>query len=104
LDQCFELLGEQAEIVERPDAVELPPVRGEVMFDHVSFGYGDKRPVLSDVSLTIPPGETLAVVGPTGAGKSSLIKLIPRFYDPTAGRVLIDGHDVREVSKTSLRR
>jgi ATP-binding cassette subfamily B protein len=104
LDQCFELLGERPEIVDRPDAPDLPPAHGEVEFDRVSFGYGEERPVLSDVSLTIPPGETVAILGATGAGKSTLIKLLPRFYDPTGGRVLVDGHDIREVSVTSLRR
>ena len=104
LDQSFELLEEPAEITESPGAPDLPPVRGEIEFDGVSFGYGEDRPVLSDVSLTVQPGETVAIVGATGAGKSTLIKLLPRFYDPTRGRVLIDGHDIREVSVASLRR
>ncbi len=104
LDQSFELLEEPAEITESPGAPDLPPVRGEIEFDRVSFGYGEDRPVLSDVSLTVQPGETVAIVGATGAGKSTLIKLLPRFYDPTRGRVLIDGHDIREVSVASLRR
>jgi ABC-type multidrug transport system fused ATPase/permease subunit len=104
LDQSFELLSEQAEVRDRKDAPELPPVRGEVEFDHASFGYGGERPVLTDISLRIAAGETVAIVGTTGAGKSTLIKLVPRFYDPDQGRVLVDGVDIRDVSKESLRR
>jgi ATP-binding cassette subfamily B protein len=90
---------------ERPDALELPPVRGEIRFDHVDFAYAaGAEPVLSDVNLTIAPGETVAFVGKTGAGKSTMAKLITRFYDPTAGAVLIDGHDLRDVQIASLRR
>ena len=105
LDQSFELLGETPEIPEPEDAPDLPPVNGEVEFDDVTFGYGgDRPPVLHDVSLKIEPGQTIAIVGTTGAGKSTLIKLVPRFYDATSGRVLIDGHDVRDVTHESLRR
>ncbi|HET9072645.1 MAG TPA: ABC transporter ATP-binding protein [Acidimicrobiales bacterium] len=89
---------------ERPDAVELPPVEGEITFERVSFGYDPSVPVLGDVDLTIHAGETVAFVGPTGAGKSTLAKLVTRFYDPTGGRVLIDGHDLRHVAVASLRR
>ncbi len=89
---------------QRPDAAELPPVRGEIVFDQVSFGYLPQTPVLREVSLSIAPGETVAFVGQTGAGKSTAAKLITRFYDPTEGRVLIDGHDLREVTLDSLRR
>ncbi|MGH2860684.1 MAG: ABC transporter ATP-binding protein [Solirubrobacteraceae bacterium] len=89
---------------QRPDASELPPIRGEIVFDRVSFGYLPDQPVLRDVDLRIAPGETVAFVGQTGAGKSTAAKLITRFYDPTAGRVLIDGHDLREVTLDSLRR
>jgi ABC-type multidrug transport system fused ATPase/permease subunit len=104
LDQSYELLEEPPEITDLPDAPDLPPVRGEVEFDRATFGYSEERPVIKDVSLKIAPGETIAIVGPTGAGKSTLIKLLPRFYDPTGGRVLVDGHDIREVSVASLRR
>jgi ABC-type multidrug transport system fused ATPase/permease subunit len=105
LDQSFDLLGERTELVEREDARDLPPVRGEIEFEHVDFGYGGGRaPVLHDISLRIEPGETIAIVGTTGSGKSTLIKLLPRFYDPTGGRVLIDGHDIREVTHESVRR
>ena len=87
-----------------PGALELPPVQGEIVFDHVSFGYGPGRPVLHDVELRIAPGETVAFVGQTGAGKSTAAKLITRFYDPTSGRVTLDGHDLRDVTLESLRR
>jgi ABC-type multidrug transport system fused ATPase/permease subunit len=104
LDQIFELLDERSEVTNRPGAPELPTVRGEIELEHVSFGYGPERPnVLDDVSMKIDPGETVALVGVTGAGKSTLVKLIPRFYDPDDGRVLIDGHDIREVTLASLR-
>jgi ATP-binding cassette subfamily B protein len=89
---------------QRPDAEVLPPVEGEIVFDHVDFGYDPKTPVLRDVNLRIAPGETVAFVGQTGAGKSTAAKLITRFYDPTAGRVLLDGHDLRDVTLDSLRR
>jgi len=88
---------------QRPDAEVLPPVDGEIVFDHVSFGYLADKPVLRDVNLRIAPGETVAFVGQTGAGKSTAAKLITRFYDPTSGRVLLDGHDLRGVTLDSLR-
>ncbi|HEY5431645.1 MAG TPA: ABC transporter ATP-binding protein [Solirubrobacteraceae bacterium] len=87
-----------------PAATELPPIAGEIVFDHVTFGYDPARPVIEDVNLTIRAGETVAFVGQTGAGKSTLAKLITRFYDPAQGRVLIDGHDLRDVTLDSLRR
>ncbi len=87
-----------------PSAIALPPVRGEIVFDDVSFGYLPSVPVLSHVELRIAPGETVACVGPTGAGKSTMAKLVTRFYDPTAGQVLIDGYDLRDVTLDSLRR
>jgi ATP-binding cassette, subfamily B, bacterial len=89
---------------EKPDAAELPPIEGEIVFDHVSFGYDPATPVVRDIDLRIRAGETVAFVGQTGAGKSTLAKLITRFYDPTDGRVLIDGHDISEVTLDSLRR
>ena len=90
-----DLLEQDPSVLESPDAVQLPPIRGEIRFDHVSFGYDPAVPVLHDVDLTIDPGETVAFVGATGAGKSTMAKLVTRFYDPTAGRVLIDGYDLR---------
>jgi ATP-binding cassette, subfamily B, bacterial len=98
------LLGTAPTVRQAPSAVALPPVRGEIVFDDVSFGYLPDVPVLSHVGLRIEPGETVACVGPTGAGKSTLAKLVTRFYDPTGGRVLIDGHDLRDVTLDSLRR
>jgi ATP-binding cassette subfamily B protein len=83
---------------------ELPPIEGAITFDHVTFGYDPAQPVVRDVDLQIEAGETVAFVGQTGAGKSTLAKLITRFYDPTEGRVLIDGHDIRMVTLDSLRR
>jgi len=90
-------------VVEEPDASTLPPVIGAIEFANVTFGYTPDRPVLKHVNLSITPGETVAFVGPTGAGKSSLAKLVTRFYDPDQGRVLVDGHDIRRVSLASLR-
>jgi ATP-binding cassette, subfamily B, bacterial len=89
---------------EKPDAQDLPPLQGEIVFDHVSFGYDPAQPVLHDVNLRIAPGETVAFVGQTGAGKSTAAKLITRFYDPTDGAVRLDGHDLRDVTLDSLRR
>ncbi|HEX4174833.1 MAG TPA: ABC transporter ATP-binding protein, partial [Acidimicrobiales bacterium] len=98
-----DLLETEPSVKEAPDAAELPPIRGEIRFDHVSFGYDPAVPVLHDVDLRIEPGETVAFVGATGAGKSTMAKLVTRFYDPTAGRVLIDGHDLTRVTLESLR-
>ncbi|HEX3947014.1 MAG TPA: ABC transporter ATP-binding protein [Acidimicrobiales bacterium] len=86
------------------DAGELPPVDGEIVFEHVTFGYDPAVPVITDIDLRVAAGETVAFVGPTGAGKSTLAKLVTRFYDPTAGVVSIDGHDLRTVTMQSLRR
>jgi ATP-binding cassette, subfamily B, bacterial len=99
-----ELLSTEPSVPEASDAVELPPIRGEIRFEDVTFAYQPGRPVLTDVDLTIAAGETFALVGATGAGKSTLAKLVTRFHDPEHGRVLIDGHDLRHVTLTSLRR
>jgi ATP-binding cassette subfamily B protein len=98
------LLETTPSVAESETAHELPPIEGRIVFEHVSFGYDPDVPVLRDVDLVIEPGETIAFVGPTGAGKSTMAKLITRFYDPTAGRILIDGHDLRQVTLASLRR
>jgi ATP-binding cassette subfamily B protein len=106
LDKIFELLDQKREIADRPDAVDLPRVQGEIRFDDVTFAYGSDEGgarALDHVSLEIPPGQTVALVGATGAGKSTFAKLIARFHDPTSGRVLVDGHDLREVTERSLR-
>ena len=103
LDKIFELLDEQPDVADKPDAVELPRVRGEIRFDRVTFSYGRDALALDEVTLDVPPGQTLALVGATGAGKSTLAKLVARFYDPDEGRVLIDGHDLRDVTEQSLR-
>ena len=106
LDKIFELLDEEPELKDAPGAVELGRLRGEIVFEGVDFRYGtddDGAWALRDVSLTVPPGQTVALVGETGAGKSTLAKLVARFYDPTAGRVLVDGYDLREVTAASLR-
>jgi ABC-type multidrug transport system fused ATPase/permease subunit len=102
-ERIFEVLDEDLEIVDKPGVYELPQINGEVAFEGVTFGYTD-RPVINDLNLTIKPGMTVAFVGPTGAGKSSIINLVPRFYDVWEGRVAIDGHDVRDVTLASLRR
>lgn len=104
LDKIFELLDEPVDLVDPPDAAELPPVRGQLALDGVSFRYGPQAPwALRDVTLSVPAGSTLALVGATGAGKSTLAKLLARFYDPSEGVVRIDGHDLREVTQRSLR-
>jgi ABC-type multidrug transport system fused ATPase/permease subunit len=108
LDKIFELLDEEPSMVEKEDAVELTQLRGNVTFDDVSFAYkkpdtGETQYALRDVTLDIPPGQTVALVGATGAGKSTFAKLVARFYDPTSGRVLVDGHDLRDVALPSLR-
>jgi ATP-binding cassette subfamily B protein len=107
LDKIFELLDTEPQMVDAPDAYPLPPIRGEIRFDHVTFSYrtedDEHLSALTDIDLVVPPGQTLALVGATGAGKSTLAKLVARFYDPTNGRVLVDGHDLREVQQSSLR-
>jgi ABC-type multidrug transport system fused ATPase/permease subunit len=103
LDKIFDLLDERPEIADRPDATELPTVRGEIRFEDVTFGYNGSGPALSGISLAVAPGETIALVGATGAGKSTFAKLVARFYDPDRGQVLVDGRDLRGVTERSLR-
>ncbi|MCB0004348.1 MAG: ABC transporter ATP-binding protein, partial [Anaerolineae bacterium] len=103
-NRVFEILDAENEVTNAPDAVTLPSVQGRVAFENVTFRYfsgGD--PVLSDVSFEAEPGQTVALLGATGSGKTTIINLIPRFYDPSEGKVLIDGHDIREVQLESLR-
>jgi ABC-type multidrug transport system fused ATPase/permease subunit len=103
LDKIFELLDEEPDLRDRPGAIELGRIRGEIDFEDVTFAYGSSGAALADVNLHVPPGQTVALVGATGAGKSTFAKLVARFYDPTAGRVLVDGHDLRDVTARSLR-
>jgi ATP-binding cassette subfamily B protein len=106
LDKIFELLDEQPDLDDVEDAITLPRVRGELALDHVSFRYGsdeDAAWALRDIDLVVPAGQTVALVGATGAGKSTFAKLVARFYDPTEGSVRIDGHDLRSVAAQSLR-
>ncbi len=102
--RIFEILDAESDVKDKPDATLLPPVNGRIEFDEVSFHYaGNATPVLQGVSFTAEPGQTIALLGATGSGKTSIINLIPRFYDPSVGRILIDGHDVRDVTLDSLR-
>ena len=103
-DRIFEILDAKNDIVDKPDAIELPDVNGTIKFEDVTFRYfGGGEPVLQNVTFEAAPGETIALLGATGSGKSTIINLIPRFYDPTAGRITIDGHDLRDVKIESLR-
>jgi ATP-binding cassette, subfamily B, bacterial MsbA len=103
-DRVFALLDTPPEVRDRPDARELPAVQGQVEFHGVSFAYEEGKEVLKEISLCARPGEMVALVGPSGPGKTTLAGLIPRFFDPTRGRVSVDGHDLREVTQESLRR
>ena len=102
-ERIFEILDEPEEVSDPTDATPLPPGPGEVTFEGVSFGYDPERPVIEDVDLHIAAGRTVALIGPTGSGKTTLAALVPRFYDTTRGRVLVDGVDVRRLVRRSLR-
>jgi len=102
-ERVFEIIDEEPELPDRADAVELTRVEGEVDYDHVDFGYEEGVPVIKDVSLEAWPGRTFALVGPTGAGKTTLVNLLTRFYDVDEGSISIDGIDIRDVKKESLR-
>jgi ATP-binding cassette subfamily B protein len=104
LDKIMDVLDEEPQVLDEPGARELPPVEGHVRFEHVRFGYGEGPDVLPDLDLDVPAGTTAALVGHTGAGKSTIAKLLARFYDPRAGRITIDGIDLRDVTQASLRR
>ncbi|HTX89812.1 MAG TPA: ABC transporter transmembrane domain-containing protein [Anaerolineales bacterium] len=103
--RLFDILDTSSDIREAPDAVELPRLDGRITFEHVSFAYKDDPDagILTDVSLEVRPGEVLALVGPSGAGKTTLVNLIPRFFDPTSGEICIDGHELRSLQVRSLR-
>jgi len=104
LDKIMDVMDEEPEVVDRPDARELPPIEGHVAFERVRFGYGEGREVLHGLDLDVPAGTTVALVGHTGAGKSTIAKLLARFYEPRSGGITIDGHDLRDVTQQSLRR
>lgn len=103
LERIFETMDEVPDIQDAPNAKELPPILGKVTFDHVTFRYEEGKNILNNVSFTITPGQSIALVGPTGAGKTTIINLLSRFYDVNEGSVKVDGHDVREVTLKSLR-
>ena len=104
LDKIIDVMDEEPEVLDRPGARELPRIEGHVVFEDVRFGYGQGPEVLHGIQLDVPPGTTVALVGHTGAGKSTIAKLLARFYDPRSGRITIDGHDLRDVTQESLRR
>jgi ATP-binding cassette subfamily B multidrug efflux pump len=102
-ERIFELIDTEPEVVDAPDAVALAPAEGRISFKDVDFCYKPEEPVLHGVTLTAEPGETVALVGPTGAGKTSIVSLLMRFYDVVSGRITVDGHDLRQVTQASLR-
>ena len=104
MERIFEIMDTPPMVHDSEDAQPMPPIEGTVAFEHVTFGYGPEKVVLHDVSFTVKPGQTVALVGPTGSGKSTIVNLISRFYDVTDGAVTIDGHDIRSVQLDSLRR
>ncbi len=103
-ERVFQVIDEEPDLVDSPDAIPLEKVAGEVIFDHVNFGYEPGVPVIKDMSFVARPGQTMALVGPTGAGKTTMVNLLSRFYDIDSGRIAIDGTDIRQLQKASLRR
>ncbi|MHC5856887.1 ABC transporter ATP-binding protein [Nostoc sp.] len=104
VDRVFELMAIQPTVIEKTNAIALPPVKGKVEYRHISFAYKPGEPVLKDISLLVSPGEAIALVGASGAGKTTFVNLLPRFYDPEVGQIFIDGVDIRDVKLHSLRR
>lgn len=104
LERIFETLDVEPDIKDAPDAFELPPIKGDVRFRHVTFRYEEGKDILKDISFHVLPGESIALVGPTGAGKTTVINLLSRFYDINEGEILIDGVDIRRVTLHSLRK
>ena len=102
-ERVFEILDEKSSVNDAPEAISLGKADGEIVFDAVSFQYEDDIPILEDISFDVKPGTTLALVGPTGVGKSTIAKLISRFYDPTQGKIQIDGKDIKDITQKSLR-
>jgi ATP-binding cassette subfamily B protein/subfamily B ATP-binding cassette protein MsbA len=101
--RVMEILQTEQDVRDRPGATPLPPVKGHILFDHITYGYEPGMPVLNDIRLDIVPGETVALVGPSGAGKSTLAGMLARFADPWRGQIRVDGYDVRDVTLRSLR-
>ncbi|MEH1947617.1 MAG: ABC transporter ATP-binding protein [Nostoc sp.] len=104
VDRVFELMAIQPTVIEKTNAIALPPVKGKVEYRHISFAYKPGEPVLKDISLLVSPGEAIALVGASGAGKTTFVNLLPRFYDPEVGQIFIDDVDIRDVKLHSLRR
>jgi len=102
-ERIFEIMDIEPEVKDKEGALPIPPIKGQVTFENVCFGYEDGQVVLDEVSFNVPEGESIALVGPTGAGKTTIVNLISRFYDPTSGRVSIDGYDVKECTLNSIR-
>ena len=102
-ERVFQIIDTPLDVQEKPDARPLPEVRGKIQFDRVTFQYGDRDPILRDISVHVPDGGSLAIVGRSGSGKSTLANLLPRFYDPTEGAIRVDGHDLRDVRLQDLR-
>jgi ATP-binding cassette subfamily B protein len=102
-ERIFEILDAESAVKEKPNAIELRDIRGDITFDHVSFGYDAISPVLRDVTFEAPSGKVVALLGPTGSGKTTIVNLLPRFYDVTAGSIRVDENDIRDVSLASLR-
>jgi len=103
-ERVFQIIETEPEVKDKPNAIELKNIKGHIKFENVYFGYERDKPILKNVNLEIKPGETVALLGPTGSGKSTLIRLLMRFYDVTSGRILVDGHDIKDVKLKSLRR
>lgn len=102
-ERIFDIMDTEPELQDAEDVISLPPIQGDIRFEHVSFSYDEDTPVLSDVSFHVQPGETIALVGPTGAGKTTIVNLISRFYDIQSGKIYVDGYDLKTVSIESLR-
>lgn len=103
IERIWEVMDAEPAVADKPDSVLLPPLRGHVVVENVSFGYDPDKMIIKNINLEVQPGQMIALVGPSGSGKSTLSNLIPRFYDPAEGRILIDGHDLRDVKLHSLR-
>ena len=101
--RCFEILDRRDDVVDSPNAITIEKTNGAIAFQNASFGYDSGREILSNINLTIAPNQILGLVGGTGAGKSTLLSLVPRFYDPTTGQITLDGRDIREITKKTLR-